>query len=74
MPEHNGSEEFHHHASQVRLIAEGLFDHTKRRIVLQFVDDCEKRITIDEREKAGDRTRKEEITPGRHSLGTPALG
>ena len=56
MPEHNGSDEFQHRASQVRLIAEGLFDHTERRIVLQFVDDCERRFVTHEREITGDRT------------------
>jgi hypothetical protein len=30
MPQHTGSDEFHHRASQVRVIAEGLFDQTER--------------------------------------------
>ena len=56
MPEHTGSDEFHHRASQVRLIAEGLFDKTERSLVLTFVDDCEKRFAIRERNVAGDQT------------------
>jgi hypothetical protein len=56
MPAHNGSDEFHHRASQIRLIAEGIFDKTERGLILQFVDDCERRFATDEREIAGDRT------------------
>ena len=44
MPKHTVAEEFRHHASQVRLIAEGLFDQTERKQVLLFVDDCERRF------------------------------
>ena len=56
MPKHTVAEEFRHRASQVRLIAEGLFDHTERRLVLLFVDDSEKRFANQERGIASDRT------------------
>jgi hypothetical protein len=44
MSEHTDSEEFHHRANQVRVIAEGLYDKTERGLVLRFVDDCERRF------------------------------
>ena len=40
----------HTRAKQVRKIAEGLFDQKERRVLLQFVDECEKLIAPD-REK-----------------------
>ena len=55
MPGHTVTEEFHHHASQVRLIVQGLFDKDERELVLRFVDDCERRFASLEREIAGDR-------------------
>lgn len=49
MPERIPSSEFRHRASQVRMIAESLFDHTERKLVLLFVDDCETRFAMRER-------------------------
>lgn len=55
MPKRTGLDEFHRRASEVREIAQGIFDPTERRLVLLFVDDCEKRFAI-QRDIAGDRT------------------
>ena len=56
MLEQTSFDEFHHRANQVRVIARGLFDETERSLVLLFVDDCEKRFAIHERDIANDRT------------------
>jgi hypothetical protein len=34
--------EFHDRATEIRKIAQGIFDKAERKILLTFVDDCEK--------------------------------